>query len=89
MPVERVEREIARLQEGGQNADLVFADRWYVIYRRVPTAGALLSLPAEADVIVPVPEGYPATVIDLAGLPTNSPLLQGSRGDRTARARFL
>ena len=80
MSVERVEREIARLQEGGQNADLVFADRWYVIYRRVPTAGARLSLPVEADVIVPVPEGYPAAVIDLAGLPANSPLLPRLKG---------
>ncbi len=89
MPVERVERELARLQEGGQNADLVFADRWYVIYRGVPTAGARFSLPSEADVIVPVPEGYPAAVIDLAGLPTESPLLPRLKGGQNSQGQPL
>lgn len=80
MTGERIERELAKLREGGQNADLVFDGRWYVIYRAVPTAGAQFALPVETDVIVPVPEGYPAAMIDLAGLPKDSPLLPRVKG---------
>ena len=77
---DRVARELARLRDGGQDVELISGTRPVVLYRAVPTAGAARGLPAETDVIVPVPDGYPATMIDLAGLPVGSPLLSILRG---------
>lgn len=71
MSRERIEHELTLLHEGGQVATLVTADRDYVIYQGVPTSGQ----PTDTDVIVPVPSGYPGSMIDLAGLPAGSPLL--------------
>jgi hypothetical protein len=80
MSRERITRELALLREGNQVAELVSNGREFVIYRAVPTAGARLSLPEVSDVIVPVPSGYPASMIDLAGLPFGSPLLPRVKG---------
>jgi hypothetical protein len=77
---ERLERELRRLREGGQDVELLAGARSFVLYRSVPTAGAARDLPVVTDVVVPVPEGYPAAMIDLAGLPTGSPLLSVLRG---------
>ena len=79
MSTERIERELAML--GSQFAELVAADvRFFVLYRNVPTAGVELDLPETTDVLVPVPPGYPASMIDLAGLPVGSPFLSRVRG---------
>lgn len=72
---QRIERELAILKDGGLSAELVGEGRTHVLYHNVPTAGDGTNLPGEADIMVPVPAGYPATAIDLAGLPTDSPLL--------------
>jgi hypothetical protein len=81
MSTERIERELAKLRDGGLAAELLTqASRIVVLYRSVPTGGAALALPTATDVVVPVPDGYPAAPIDLAGLPTNSPLLTRLRG---------
>jgi len=81
MLVERIERELALLKEGGQQAFLITAgSRPVVLYRGVPTGGASKGLPSVTDVVVPVPDGYPAGVIDLAGLPRTSALLPRLRG---------
>lgn len=81
MSAERIERELAILRTGLQVAQLVAADgRQVVLYRDVPTAGASLGLPETTDVVVPVPPGYPASLIDLAGLPVGSPFLARVRG---------
>jgi hypothetical protein len=80
MSRERIILELAKLLEGGQVAELVANGREFVIYRAVPTGGARLSLPETTDVIVPVPPGYPASPIDLAGLPAGSPLLPRAKG---------
>jgi hypothetical protein len=77
---ERILRELAILREGGQIAELVTNGRDYVIYRDVPTDGARLGLASMSDVIVPVPPGYPAPPIDLAGLPVGSTLLPRTKG---------
>lgn len=77
----RIARELEALASGGQRAEYeVGSGRSFVIYRSVPAAGGPLGLPIESDVIVPVPEGYPASMIDLAGLPSNSPLMPHLRG---------
>jgi len=80
MSRERVTRELWLLAQGNQVAELLSADRDYVVYREVPTGGGRFSLPVSTDVIVPVPSGYPAAPIDLAGLPAGSPLLARLRG---------
>jgi hypothetical protein len=80
MPRERIDRELRRLAEGGLNAEFREADRPVVLYRDVPTAGARLGLAPTADVVVPVPSGYPASLIDLAGLPVGSPFLPLVKG---------
>jgi hypothetical protein len=81
MTHERIKRELGSLRDGGIVAELLTqASRPVVLYREVPTGGAPLSLPTTTDVIVPVPGGYPSAPIDLAGLPTGSPLLSRLRG---------
>jgi hypothetical protein len=72
---ERIEREIALLHESGQQVALIDGSRLCVLYRMVPTDGARYGVPEVTDVIVPVPPGYPAALIDLAGLPVGSVLL--------------
>lgn len=77
MAHERIERELSMLEEGGQKATLVSGTRSgahieCITYSAVPTAGAACGLPATTDVLVPVPGGYPANAIDLAGLPLGS-----------------
>src|SRR5688572_20291890 len=72
---ERIRRELAQLAAGGQIAQFFPGPRDAVLYREVPV-GTHADRPAEhTDVIVPVPGGYPASMIDLAGLPLGSPLL--------------
>jgi Prokaryotic E2 family E len=80
MNTERIERELRLLSEGGQVAHLITNGTSVVIYRDLPTDGARFGLPDRTDVVVPVPPGYAASPIDLAGLPTGSPLLPRLRG---------
>jgi len=79
MSVERINVELALLQEGGIDAEY-FPDQNAVLYRSVPTAGAPLNLPAASHVAVPIPGGYPASAIDLGGLPVGSPLIGRAKG---------
>jgi len=80
MNQERIERELGLLREGGQVAQLITNGASLVLYRDVPTDGAKHALPANTDVVVPVPAGYAAAAIDLAGLPVGSPLLSRLKG---------
>jgi len=80
MNKERIERELARLKEGGQVVELFVNGTSAVVYRSVPTSGDKHGLPTQTDVIVPVPPGYAASPIDLAGLPLGSPLLPRLKG---------
>ena len=77
---ERIERELTLLRSGGLVVELVEGGRPIVLYRNVPTGAERLGLPAVTDVVVPVPDGYPASMIDLAGLPADSPLLPRLKG---------
>jgi hypothetical protein len=79
VPKERIARELLLLKEGGQVAEYHEAER-AIVYRGVPTSGSHRGLPAETDVVVPVPSGYPAAMIDLAGLPVGSPFLSLVKG---------
>ena len=85
MSLERIERELALLAQGGQLAELISGDRLVVLYRSVPTCGTVHGLPPTTDVIVPVPPGYPASVIDLAGLPLSSPFLSRVKGGQNSQ----
>jgi len=89
MSWERIERELARLQEGGQLAELFTQGRAVVLYRQVPTGGLPFGLPPTEDVVVPVPPGYPASMIDLAGLPVGSPFLGRARGSQNNQGVLL
>ena len=80
MSIERIAAELALLREGGIEA-VHFPEQQLVLYHNVPTAGERLSLPGTSSVVVPVPGGYPATAIDLAGLPVGSPLIGRARGN--------
>lgn len=82
MSRERIERELTLLREGGQVAEFVAGSREVVLYRQVPSGGPRVGLPATEDVVVPVPSGYPASMIDLAGLPVGSPFLGRVRGSQ-------
>ncbi|HEX9198162.1 MAG TPA: hypothetical protein VF865_01280 [Acidobacteriaceae bacterium] len=83
MSNERIERELTVLREGGQRAELAVGDRLVVLYLDVPTGGARVGLPMVTDVIVPVPSGYPANLIDLAGLTVGSPFLGRVKGGQS------
>ena len=81
MDHERIERELALLREGGQNADLIITgEQGFVLYHEVPASGTRHELPSSTDVMVPVPCGYPGAPIDLAGLPVGSPFLDCVKG---------
>ena len=83
---ERIERELALLREGGQEADLITVNgQAYVLYREVPTGGIRHGLPDSTDAIVPVPSGYPGAPIDLAGLPVGSPFLACVKGGQNSQ----
>lgn len=85
MSSERILRELQILLEGGQVAELVSEGREFVIYREVPANGGKLGLPIATDVIVPVPNGYPGSQIDLAGLPGGSPFLPRVKGGQNSQ----
>lgn len=83
---ERIELELSLLRDGGQSALLIpDASRPVVLYKDVPTGGERLGLPKVTDVVVPVPGGHPAAVIDLAGLPLDSPFLVKVRGGQNSQ----
>lgn len=66
----RITHELAKLASGLISADLV-DEIPAVIYRGLPTP---LRDVGRTDVLVLVPGGYPATMLDYAFLPANSPL---------------
>jgi len=70
----RVHRELAKLKQGGMDADFVEQPIPSVIYRNVPARPGYPHL-EKTDVLVPVPGGYPGAMIDGAYLPQGSPLL--------------
>lgn len=69
---------ISTIEKGSDGRD-------FVLYRDVPTRGPLRGLPSVQDVIVPVPSGYPAAHIDLAGLPVGSPLMSLVKGGNNSQ----
>lgn len=77
---DRIQRELDRLAAGGQAAEFIGGAREVVLYRDVPVSASMDGLPLYSDVVVPVPGGYPAAMIDLAGLPVGSPLLSRVAG---------
>lgn len=69
----RVERELAKLREGGAEVTLVTEPTAAVVFHAVPTrAGHPVR---NTDVLVKIPGGYPASFLDGAFLPEGSPLL--------------
>lgn len=89
MNTERIERELGKLREGGLEAVLFLDPRPLVLYRNVPTDGVRIGLPGVANVVVPVPSGYAASFIDLAGLPIGSPFLPRLKGGQNNQGNFM
>jgi hypothetical protein len=88
---ERILHELAVLAHGGQEAMLVTAvngGQQFVLYKDVPTTGGGPDTPHVTDVIVPVPDGYPAAPIDLAGLPIGSPFIPRVAGGGNVQGTF-
>lgn len=73
---DRIEMELSQLRESSQTVDFVRGQTSYVIYRGVPTK----TPGVKTDVIVAVPNGYPASMIDRAGFPENAPQISEVRG---------
>lgn len=71
-----IEVDLEKLRSAGQEATLVEAPRPLVLYHGVPTLGE----PRQVDVVVPIPEGYRAAMLDLAGLPVDCPLAGRVKG---------
>lgn len=80
MSHDRIDRELAILRVGGQEALFIDEGRPVILYRSVPVHTSTPTMPLSTDVVVPVPAGYPGAMIDLAALPLGSPLLPLVRG---------
>src|SRR5205807_8290534 len=62
------------------SVELILEPKLFVLYLDVPTGGPGVGLPPVTDVVVPVPDGYPASTIDLAGLPLGAAFLPRDEG---------
>lgn len=71
---ERVNEELELLGQSLQKVRLIDG---FVLYEEVP---AYMSGPLKTDVVVQVPNGYPSSMIDRAGLPVGSPLIGKVKG---------
>lgn len=78
----RVERELQLLREGGASVTLLAGEN-AVIFHGVPTSGDGVS-----DVLVTIPSAYPASMLDNAYLPSDSPLLKTAPGAEQDVAEF-
>lgn len=78
----RVERELQALREGGAVITLL-ADECAVIFHDVPGSGEEVT-----DVLVTIPSSYPASMLNNAYLPVDSPLLKKAPGAEQEIATF-
>jgi len=71
---DRVQQELSRLRESSMQVEVVqgSGNQSFVIYRGLQTNGKIQML---TDVMVPVPVGYPAVMIDMAALPADCCLI--------------
>ena len=75
---DRLARELELLRAGGASVTLVTEPVGAVIYHDVPVRG---DFPIKTtDVLVKIPAGYPAGIIDNAFLPSDSPILTLTHG---------
>lgn len=75
---DRVGLELRRLQEGGTEVQRLNAPDNAIVYKGLPVLGRP-ELGA-VDVLVQIPHGYPAQMIDYAALPADSPLIGRVKG---------
>ncbi len=76
-PAERIVGELDRLRAGGQVATVITAPAAVIFHGLPVLPGAPV---ATTDVLVPIPPGYPASMLDLAYLPEGSPLIGRVKG---------
>ena len=74
----RLEAELEILRTGGGKVTLVESDRPVVIYHDVPYS--LKGKEGVTDVLLPIPSGYPARMLDNAYLPSDCPILGAAPG---------
>lgn len=71
---DRLDKELSLLREGDQEVEIIGG---YVLYRKVPAGNDGRQV---TDVIVSIPNGYPTNMIDRAGLPEGSSLINQVKG---------
>lgn len=76
--LERIQAEISELKEAGQEVKFLTAPYPCLIYKKVVSPGGTLL--KHTDVLVPVPNGYPAAMIDRLAVPEGSPLIGKLKG---------
>jgi hypothetical protein len=74
----RVQREIELVRGGGLTATLLEAPTGAIVFHGLRTRPG--AEPAVSDVLVPIPGGYPGSMIDWAYLPDDSPLIGRVKG---------
>jgi hypothetical protein len=75
--IQRIRQELQILKDKGDFEVEIMqeGDHYYVLYKDVKTGGSKKGLPVTTNVLVPVPQGYPSSLIDMPALPSNSPLI--------------
>jgi hypothetical protein len=74
----RINRELSILRDGGQQVTFIDAPANSVVYHGVRARRG--NEVSTTDVLVPIPSGYPAQMIDWAYLPEESPLFNRVKG---------
>lgn len=75
---DRVDGELRRIEEGGGQVQRLAAPDNAVVYRELPILGRPEM--GTVDVLVHIPGGYPAQMLDHAALPSDSPLIGKVKG---------
>lgn len=76
--VDRIQNEVEKLMEGGQEVKFLSSPYPCLIYKKVISPNKTLL--KHTDVLVPIPNGYPASMIDRLAVPEGSPLIGKCKG---------
>ena len=63
------------MERSNIQATLITEGSGYVLYRSIEVNGTVKGLLNQTDILVPIPNGYPSSQIDMPALPSDSPLI--------------